>query len=125
MQNRYDALPRWDDGPPAWQPQPGEVLKQRLRMHDLAARRIGILYPQHEMPARMTRQQGAEQGRPGIAQVHLSGWAGGKAGLEHANRLHKRGKGANHTSQIAASGPRRLGPHGMAPYDGGRSIGSS
>ena len=26
MQNRYDALPRWDDGPPAWQPQPGEVL---------------------------------------------------------------------------------------------------
>lgn len=26
MQNRYNALPRWDDGPPAWQPQPGEVL---------------------------------------------------------------------------------------------------
>jgi hypothetical protein len=26
MQNRYDALPCWDDGPAAWQPQPGEVL---------------------------------------------------------------------------------------------------
>jgi len=26
MQNQYNALPRWDDGPPAWQPQPGEVL---------------------------------------------------------------------------------------------------
>jgi hypothetical protein len=26
MQNRYDTLPRWDDGPPAWQPKPGEVL---------------------------------------------------------------------------------------------------
>jgi hypothetical protein len=26
MQNRYNALPRWDEGPPAWQPQPGEVL---------------------------------------------------------------------------------------------------
>jgi hypothetical protein len=26
MQHRYDALPRWDDGPPAWQPQPGEIL---------------------------------------------------------------------------------------------------
>lgn len=26
MQNRYDALRRWDDGPPAWRPRPGEVL---------------------------------------------------------------------------------------------------
>jgi hypothetical protein len=26
MQNQYDVLPRWDDWPPAWQPQPGEVL---------------------------------------------------------------------------------------------------
>jgi hypothetical protein len=26
MQNRYDILPRGDDWPPAWQPQPGEVL---------------------------------------------------------------------------------------------------
>jgi len=26
MQNRYDALPRLDDRPPAWRPQPGEVL---------------------------------------------------------------------------------------------------
>jgi hypothetical protein len=26
MQNRYDALPCWDDGPTVWQPQPGEVL---------------------------------------------------------------------------------------------------
>jgi hypothetical protein len=26
MGNRYDARPRRDDGPPTWQPQPGEVL---------------------------------------------------------------------------------------------------
>jgi hypothetical protein len=26
MQNWYNVLPCWDDGPPAWQPQPGEVL---------------------------------------------------------------------------------------------------
>jgi hypothetical protein len=26
MQNPYDALPYGDDGPPAWQPQPGEIL---------------------------------------------------------------------------------------------------
>jgi hypothetical protein len=26
MQNRYNALPHWDDEPPVWQPQPGEVL---------------------------------------------------------------------------------------------------
>jgi hypothetical protein len=26
MQNRYDALRPWDDGPPAWRPRPGEVL---------------------------------------------------------------------------------------------------
>jgi hypothetical protein len=26
MQNQYDAHPRWDDWPPVWQPQPGEIL---------------------------------------------------------------------------------------------------
>jgi hypothetical protein len=26
MRTRYDELPRWDDCPPAWRPQPGEVL---------------------------------------------------------------------------------------------------
>lgn len=26
MQNRDDAFPRWDDWPPAWRPQPGEIL---------------------------------------------------------------------------------------------------
>ena len=26
MRNRHDARPRRDDGPPTWQPQPGEVL---------------------------------------------------------------------------------------------------
>jgi hypothetical protein len=26
MRNQYDVRPRWDDGPPTWQPRPGEVL---------------------------------------------------------------------------------------------------
>jgi hypothetical protein len=43
MQNRYNALPRWDDGPPAWQPQPGEVLAGMIDRYTISDTPQGLV----------------------------------------------------------------------------------
>jgi hypothetical protein len=43
MQNRYNALPRWDDEPPAWQPQPGEVLAGVIERYTISDTPQGLV----------------------------------------------------------------------------------
>jgi hypothetical protein len=43
MQNRDDALPCWDEGPPVWQPQPGEVLAGVIDRYPISATPQGLV----------------------------------------------------------------------------------
>jgi hypothetical protein len=43
MRNRYDARPPWDDGPPIWQPQPGEVLAGVIHQYTISQTPQGLV----------------------------------------------------------------------------------
>ncbi len=43
MWNRYDARPRWDDGPPIWRPRPGEVLAGVIHQYTIRQTPQGLV----------------------------------------------------------------------------------
>ena len=43
MRNRYDARPRWDDGPPIWQPQPEEGLAGVIHQYTISQTPQGLV----------------------------------------------------------------------------------
>ena len=43
MRNRYDARPRGDNGPPIWQPQPGEVLAGVIHQYTISQTPQGLV----------------------------------------------------------------------------------
>jgi hypothetical protein len=43
MWNWYDARPCWDDGPPIWRPQPGEVLAGVIHQYTICQTPQGLV----------------------------------------------------------------------------------
>jgi hypothetical protein len=70
MQNRYDARPRRGDGPPTWQPQPGEVLAGVIDRYTISQTPQGLV--------RTVIVTEARTGRVGPFAARLNGLAGAR-----------------------------------------------
>ncbi len=85
MGNWYDARPRRDDGPPTWQPQPGEVLAGVIDRYTISQSPQGLVWTVMVTEARTGEQVRlrlastslaveALHGPPRDARVVPSGW---------------------------------------------------
>src|SRR5207247_6782692 len=94
--------------------EPAEILKDRRLRLPGRALRVSVLNPQHEGAAAAAREQPVEQRRTGVADVEVTGGAGGKTNAHLSRSGGLRPRGPPTPSHPTAHSPRRGGPGVLA-----------